>query len=648
MAEGDCGMSGAAQRPPLSRSHEARSAAHRCVIFFRMSRALLSAAHPCMIRKKTKTKLGLLLCLSASQACLAEYTVLQTSDAGAAVQLGEAGPMPSGGAFQGGPNGSAVGDELTRVPAAKTCSLGGPCQYIDTRVVDRLDLLLVIDNSESMAEEQARLVEQLPNLMAALTNGKRSPDDSRPFPPAKDVHIGIVSTDMGLPAVSGVDHCDENGGDDARLQHTPRARDCDEAYPDFLSYVTAGDVSPEHYTRDMRCLASLGTNGCGFTQPLEAGLKALWPKTFLDAAGNEPSPNPIMFLATTPAGTFGRGSQQPGPNDYGFLRNFSYDGTALLAIVVITDKDDCSLRSTEAMRPQRQLDPSSPYYDQPLNLRCFYNKQQLYDAADRYVQAYRLLHPGNDDLVVFGAIAGVPTNLVDAVARARFDLATPAGRSEYYAQLLDDARMQETIDPIPAQAGQRLRPACMRGTDPTDVAYPARRLAEVARGMGANGVIQSICGDLGSAFEPIVDTIGSRLGARCLPFELQRSAKGTVDCDLIWELPPPGKYTQYVTTECGQWDILKPVKSPRRAKNDRGGNNCVQDQAPVFDGQPIRSGWYYASSGPETNLSCPRPGSGRIIAPIQGGINVVLAPAYPQSRARIQLVLDCKPSARKP
>jgi hypothetical protein len=37
---------------------------------------------------------------------------------------------------------------------------------------------------------------------------------------------------------------------------------------------------------DFGCIANLGTSGCGFEMPFEAGLKALWPKNYVDADGN--------------------------------------------------------------------------------------------------------------------------------------------------------------------------------------------------------------------------------------------------------------------------------------------------------------------------------------------------------------------------
>jgi hypothetical protein len=127
--------------------------------------------------------------------------------------------------------------------------------------VEKVDLLFVVDNSDSMEDEQASLRAQLPHLMDVLTRGERGPDDPRPFTPVRDLHVGVVSTDMGIPGVefsSGSCHAD--GGDDGRLQHTPHPDPahglaCDAAYPPYLTYDASQD--PAQLAHDFACVAAL-------------------------------------------------------------------------------------------------------------------------------------------------------------------------------------------------------------------------------------------------------------------------------------------------------------------------------------------------------------------------------------------------------
>jgi hypothetical protein len=155
---------------------------------------------------------------------------------------------------------------------------------------DKLDLLLVVDNSNSMASEQAALRAQFPKLIQTLGAGLRRQDDPEPFPPVKDLHVGVVSTDMGIPGIELPPSCHADGGDDGKLQNTPHGDGCDPQYPAFLSFTSdpliGQTTNPEKFANDMGCIAALGTGGCGIEMPLEAAFKAVMPKLFSDANGN--------------------------------------------------------------------------------------------------------------------------------------------------------------------------------------------------------------------------------------------------------------------------------------------------------------------------------------------------------------------------
>jgi hypothetical protein len=381
--------------------------------------------------------------------------------------------------------------------------------------VSKLDLLFVIDNSNSMAEKQRSLRALFPKLIDALTTGERYPGDPHPFPAAPDLHVGVVSTDMGIPGVNfgSTTNCLPDGGDDGRLQHTPHGDGCDAAYPTFLSYDEQAGSDRSKLANDLSCIAALGTGGCGFEQPLEAPFKALWPTVFTDQNGNIVTPNPISFLATTQQGTRGRGdvpANQGG--NLGFLRNDRATGVSLIAIVVVTDEEDCSPRTTEHLLPASQLDTNSPYYEQDINLRCFYNPTLLYDVKLRYGRGLKLLRENNPELVVFAAIAGVPPDLVDRSALEATDFGDASARDRFYSGILDDPRMFEAIDPEtnPGTGTGNLRPSCV-DIDPQgqrSVAYPPRRIVQLAREFGESGIVQSICqDDFAPAIGAIVDTI---------------------------------------------------------------------------------------------------------------------------------------------
>jgi len=64
-----------------------------------------------------------------------------------------------------------------------------------------VDVLFMIDNSGSMAEEQRKLVASLGDFMRILSTGRFDPDSKigKPeFVPPERLHVGVVSSDMGI------------------------------------------------------------------------------------------------------------------------------------------------------------------------------------------------------------------------------------------------------------------------------------------------------------------------------------------------------------------------------------------------------------------------------------------------------------------
>jgi hypothetical protein len=507
---------------------------------------------------------------------------------------------------------SALGGCLKRkLKPLNPCLVSGVVAEIAVTNIDKVDLLFMVDNSGSMREEQVSLREEFPKLINVLTTGTRP--DGTMFPPAKDLHLGVVSSDMGLVGINDIDKC-EGLGDDGVMLNTPSpdVSGCQSSYPRFLSYL-ADTNDPMQTSTDFACIASLGTNGCGFEQQLEAVLKALWPSVDIDPeTGNPIEPNRILFLGDTNGfGQLGHGDQE----NVGFLRNDPAVGLSLIAIIMVTDEEDCSSADTSHFTPAQYLDPADPRVMQDLNLRCFYNKGNLY-PLERYINGYKALRPGNENLVIFGAIAGVPPDLVEPEDYLDVEWGDDNARNAFYDRILSDTRMQEMPDPMrtPEQGGNLL-PSC--NTD-RGRAYPPIRIVEVARGFGANGAVFSICQeDLGPAVDAIIEIIAKQLGAVCLPRQLVRDSRGLVGCNVVWELPPANMAGPMTPTECGvgNYSFLLPVDEGRESVTDRGGNVCKVAQMAVLggnvqpadqgDGQMFDEGWYYDDFSEEVAQECP-------------------------------------------
>jgi hypothetical protein len=345
----------------------------------------------------------------------------------------------------------------------------GPCEPLPA--TDQVDLLFMVDNSSSMSEEQASLADQVPRLVQMLMTGDRDPtfdadgdgvpnDDGDDFAPVGSLQVGVITPDMGVGGFNVMTCNDEpNFGDDGLLRTSGNTAlsGCMATYPTFLELRGSGEAAM--FARDVACVATAGTGGCGFEQPLEAVLKAVTPATCTDP------------WCTFQMGTRGHAD---GANA-GFLRPDS-----ILAVVLVTDEEDCSTADPEL------FNSSSTRYAGELNLRCFSNPTAVH-PIDRFVDGF-LATRRSPERLVCSVIAGVPPSVTT-------DTAT-------YPQILAAPEMQEELDPTMMT---RLRPSC--NVSGRGLAFPPRRIVEVGRELEARGAhtsVQSICA---SDFTPAIDAL---------------------------------------------------------------------------------------------------------------------------------------------
>lgn len=400
----------------------------------------------------------------------------------------DGGPTEAGAIDGGVPAKDAETDARPRDPSR--CADAGCFGPIDTRN-SVVDLLFVVDNSGSMLAEQAALRREFPRLIQKLITGDHDGDARPDHAAVSDVHIGVVSSNMG--ADNRTRGC-EGQGDDGVFQHRGNlagdtSLNCAASYPTFLAYSN-GKPAIDQVARDFGCIASLGTAGCGFEQHLEAALKAVWP-------ADDPR---LSFAASTdPTLTPGHGNDE----NLGFVRTLAAGRDSTLAIVVVADEDDCSAADTQIFN-QDPVDAGNPYGDKPVNLRCHYNQKALL-PLERYLFGYRNVGAAR---VVFAGIVGVPVDLVDTATRAKVDFSDVQARNAYYDKILADPRMQEQVDPASDRGfglgPEKLLPACSSSLGTAD---PARRFVELAKRFGEGALIQSLCGDFGPPLDKVVDQI---------------------------------------------------------------------------------------------------------------------------------------------
>jgi hypothetical protein len=275
--------------------------------------------------------------------------------------------------------------------------------------VDKIDLLLMIDNSRSMADKQAILVEAVPDLVTGLVNPKCiDPDKVKPpiavgasdmcpdgykrdFPPVQDIHIGIITSSLGGHAS---DACPDNGypGDCPSTQNhstndyghlvtrtNPCAPDVVPTYQNkgFLAWdptgkkanppgeANIGELNIDTATGTVTTVTPglvpslkdlvLGTGqiGCGYEAQHES-----WYRFLID-------PDPYQSIAPGPDK-----KALPSGKDAVLLQQRAdfLRPSSLLAIIGLTDENDCSIKEYGQFylaAQQRRLDDPNKNFHLP-------------------------------------------------------------------------------------------------------------------------------------------------------------------------------------------------------------------------------------------------------------------------------------------
>ena len=223
-------------------------------------------------------------------------------------------------------------DQSTSDTDDPSTSGGGGC--IDGEC-NNLDLLFVIDNSGTMGEEQVNLSANFPLLIQRL----QELQDAEGNPLNPNVNIMVTTTDLGHPQctpfqpegyepaqgapqqVACINRLDDFTGLGSSPPSFPEA--CTNGCPvavapadPFIHFegpnAATTNIPGNNVSGALSCIGPQGINGCGYEAPLEAMLQAVNPGAEWNN-GNKP-----------------------------FLR----DG-AILAVAVITDEADCSVRSPD-------------------------------------------------------------------------------------------------------------------------------------------------------------------------------------------------------------------------------------------------------------------------------------------------------------
>ncbi len=287
------------------------------------------------------------------------------------------------------------------------------------------DVLIVVDNSATMAQEQAHVAANFGPIVEALEELTNAAD-LRVYP---SVNLMVTTTDVGHPLCADPGGSARRGapvhdGCNSRIaSFTHGAVDVQSACTDvcpvdivptdpFVHFELGGTNVPDGTpAQALSCIGPQGIDGCAYESPLEAMLLALDPA----ACWNDPS--------------------QPGcaedPEWAGFDKPFLRDG-APLAIIIISDGVECSVDAPDGevyftdddtyweIDPDTGMPTASPAICWNAGVTCEGPTQDgawtgclstdnpVLHPTDRYLDALKDLEEIQDKDVFLLGILGVP------------------------------------------------------------------------------------------------------------------------------------------------------------------------------------------------------------------------------------------------
>jgi len=366
-----------------------------------------------------------------------------------------------------------------------------------------VDLLFMVDNSSSMKPLQDNLRANFPKFMQRLMDPPGLPN----------IHVAVVTSDMGAANPGGngqIGDCSTafpNGyaGDNGVFQS---AAHLDPLNPHVTTPCTTAGLEPgatfisdiagvRNYTGNLEdvfsCMAAVGEGGCGFEHQFASVLRAL--------------------------GADGLGAA-PQENDH-FLRDDAY-----LAVIMITNEDDCSARVEQPVFDTTANANLSDMLGPIINFRCNefghvcrrngmagapdrhapgndVNATVTYDGCESNEDGYLLsardtaerlkaLKPGSPGMVLAAAITGVPTP---------------------YTVHWTKSTNNDTSCGGALCAWPVISHSCMAtgGTAAGSYADPGVRIKAFVDQFGSNGLTTSICED---SFAPALDTIAELINVK--------------------------------------------------------------------------------------------------------------------------------------
>jgi hypothetical protein len=364
----------------------------------------------------------------------------------------------------------------------------------------KLDLLFVVEDA-TIASAQQKFISQMPvftQALQALPGG------------LPDLHVAVISADMGAGAASTNLGC-RTTGDDGIFENSPQGTCVGSTLAAGATFVTDDATGAgKNFTLDdddgaglakvLACIGLLGSSGCGIPQPLAAAARAL-----------------------------GADGQPPPSQNAGFLRD-----DAALVIVLLIDEDDCSLPPDSDLFSDSSLTVADPLG--PLTLYRCVEFGHLCDGVPP-----PRLSPDPSDLDTTVSLQNCESNehgmLTPIAALAAGIKALKADPSRIMTAAITGPPTPNIVTWTPPrvttdpQPWPNIEPACVAADGDGSAGDPSVRTAQWIAAFGDQGLLASICDNsYASSMTAIAAKAGALVSPPCLTDTVRQNSDGQPQC----------------------------------------------------------------------------------------------------------------------
>jgi hypothetical protein len=353
-----------------------------------------------------------------------------------------------------------------------------------------LDILFVIDDSQSMENSQTKLAARLPDFMKVFQGLPGG---------LPNLHVAVVSSSLGAGIFSNVQGCFPGppGSDDGKFQHKATCP----LHPGATFISSIGGVN--NFEGDIAdafsCIAALGDKGCGFEHQFASATLALQ-----------------------------KASDPADPDNGNFLRP-----DAFLAVVMVTNEDDCSVPWNSTL-----IDPSQTSVTSALGGLQSYRCNEFGHLCDGQPPPHQVTGPTtlNNCVPAEGAGRLMPTSeFVDFLKGLKTD------PQKLFVAALMGPTTPYVVAPGTIQTvnGNETQPvmqhSCMATTagpdGKFDFADPGIRIKAWLDAFHEHAVSASVCeNDFKMPLMKIADAVGKTLRGQCIDGQVTTRTDGSVNC----------------------------------------------------------------------------------------------------------------------